>query len=39
MRTVDMKDEDLNSLRVDQSRLVSVLHETCKYGAKHRWGE
>ncbi|KAL4907087.1 hypothetical protein BDW74DRAFT_190084 [Aspergillus multicolor] len=28
-----------SGLRINQSRLWETLHETCKWGAAHRWGE
>jgi len=27
------------TLRIDAKRLNATLHETCEWGAAHRWGE
>lgn len=28
-----------SGLRINQARLSETIHETCKWGAAHRWGE
>jgi hypothetical protein len=37
--TRDMTATDLKKLKVDQSRLMDTLHDTCKWGTGLRWGE
>ncbi|KAG5785986.1 hypothetical protein H9Q73_000424 [Fusarium xylarioides] len=37
--TRDMTAADLKKLKVDQSRLMDTLHDTCKWGTGLRWGE
>lgn len=37
--TRDMTASDLKKLKVDQSRLMDTLHDTCKWGTGLRWGE
>lgn len=37
--TRDMTATDLKKLKVDQSRLMDTLHDTCKWGTGLKWGE
>ncbi|KAI7770499.1 hypothetical protein LZL87_002870 [Fusarium oxysporum] len=37
--TRDMTATDLKKLKVDQSRLMETLHDTCKWGAGLKWGD
>lgn len=34
-----MKKDDLNSLRVNQDRLMNDIHTTCEWGKGERWGK
>ncbi|SCO87880.1 related to n-carbamoyl-l-amino acid hydrolase [Fusarium oxysporum] len=37
--TRDMTATDLKKLKVDQSRLMDTLHDTCKWGTGLKWGD
>ncbi|KAJ4135195.1 hypothetical protein NW768_004816 [Fusarium equiseti] len=37
--TRDMTAADFNKLKVDQSRLMDTLHDTCKWGTGLKWGD
>ncbi|KAF5016771.1 hypothetical protein F66182_11435 [Fusarium sp. NRRL 66182] len=39
MSTRDMMAEDLEKLKVNQSRMMDTLHHTCAWGTGSRWGE
>jgi hypothetical protein len=39
IHTSEMADQDFNSLKVNQERLMSDLHHVCQWGTGKRWGE
>jgi hypothetical protein len=39
IRSVDMKETDLQTLKVNQRRMMDTLHHTCTFGTGHRWGQ
>jgi hypothetical protein len=39
IRTKEMNDELIRDLRVNQGRLMEVIHHTCQWGTGERWGE
>lgn len=36
---MEMRDDDVASLKVNQSRLMEDIHHTCSFGTGERWGE
>ncbi|KAF2116701.1 hypothetical protein BDV96DRAFT_611930 [Lophiotrema nucula] len=39
IKTTEMKEDDLLSLKVNQSRLMEDTHHTCQWGTGERWGD
>ncbi|KAF2017272.1 amidase [Aaosphaeria arxii CBS 175.79] len=39
LRTTEMNEEQLGSLKVDQSRLMGDIHHSCQWGIGQRWGD
>lgn len=38
VKTTEMTESDLGAVKVDQSRLMDTLHNTCGFGTGQRWG-